>query len=257
MIPKIIHYCWFGHGEMSPLMKKCIKSWKKYCPDYQIIEWNEDNFDINSCVWTKEAYECKKYAFVADYVRLKVLYECGGIYLDADQELLKPIDTFLNLKCFWGFACDFDISAGFIGAELNNPFIFECLNYYNQKIFLRDNVMDLKPNTNIITQLLLNYGLKLNNSYQNVNNVTIFPQNYFCPTYADRADNVIDDNTVSIHHWAMTWRRPSEIKNFKKAKMHSSAWYKTIIFIRYLPNKFIRKCFGNKLIDSIKESLKK
>ena len=103
MIPKTIHYCWFGHGEMSPMMKKCIRSWKKYCPDYEIIEWNEDNFAIDSTVWTKEAYDAKKYAFVADYVRLKVLYEYGGVYLDTDQELIKPIDIFMRHQCFMGF----------------------------------------------------------------------------------------------------------------------------------------------------------
>ena len=103
MIEKKIHYCWFGKGEMKPLMKKCIKSWKKYCPDYEIIEWNEDNFDVNSTLWTKQAYEAKKYAFVSDYVRLKVLYEHGGIYMDTDVEVVKPIDEFLSHDAFCGY----------------------------------------------------------------------------------------------------------------------------------------------------------
>ena len=103
MIPKIIHYCWFGRGEMPKLIKKCIKSWKKFCPDYKIMLWNEDSFDINSTIWTKQAYEAKKYAFVADYVRLYALYNHGGIYLDTDQQLIKKIDCFTEHKAFMGF----------------------------------------------------------------------------------------------------------------------------------------------------------
>ena len=100
MIPKIIHYCWFGKNPLSDLAKKCIDSWKKYCPDYEIIEWNEENFDINSNVYVKEAYDSKKWAFVTDYVRLYALDKCGGIYMDTDVELLKGIDVFLENEAF-------------------------------------------------------------------------------------------------------------------------------------------------------------
>lgn len=103
-IPKVIHYCWFGHDPKPKLAEKCIKSWKKKCPDYKIIEWNEENFDISACpLYVRQAYEAKKWAFVTDYVRLKVVYEHGGIYLDTDVELKKNLDFLLNHKAYFGF----------------------------------------------------------------------------------------------------------------------------------------------------------
>ncbi|MEI3219550.1 MAG: glycosyltransferase [Lachnoclostridium sp.] len=101
MIPKVIHYCWFGRGKMPELANKCIESWKKYCPDYEIIEWNEDNFDINCCPYVKEAYESKRFAFVTDYVRLYAMYTQGGIYMDTDVEVLRNLDEFLIHQGFW------------------------------------------------------------------------------------------------------------------------------------------------------------
>lgn len=103
MIPKIIHYCWFGRGKMPKLALKCLKSWNKYCSDYKVICWNEDNFDINSNQYVKEAYESRKYAFVSDYVRLYALYNYGGVYMDTDVEVIKNIDKFLAEKAFTGF----------------------------------------------------------------------------------------------------------------------------------------------------------
>ena len=103
MIPKIIHYCWFGGKPKPELAEKCIESWKKFCPDYEIVEWNEGNFNINSNLYVKQAYEAKKYAFVTDYVRLYALYTQGGIYMDTDVMVLKPLDEYLNHEAFSGF----------------------------------------------------------------------------------------------------------------------------------------------------------
>lgn len=257
MIEKKIHYCWFGKGEMKPLMKKCLKSWKKYCPDYEIIEWNEDNFDVNSTLWTKQAYEAKKYAFVADYVRLKVLYEYGGVYFDTDQELIKPIASFVNHKAFLGFIDNTDISCGVMGAEKHNSIIKEFLDSYENKSFIQGDVIDTKPNTDIFTQILVRNGLDQNGEYQVVSDIHIYPRTYFCPTSCVDPTNYVSDKTVSIHHWAMTWRKESEKKTFARVKRHQTKWYRTLEKLRYLPNKAVRKIFGDERIDSLKKKLKK
>ncbi len=257
MIEKKIHYCWFGKGELQPLMKKCIRSWKKFCPDYEIIEWNEDNFDVNSTLWTKQAYEAKKYAFVADYVRLKVLYEHGGVYFDTDQELIKPIEPFMNHKAFLGFMNDTDISCGVMGAEKNNEIIKEFLDSYKEKSFVKNDVMNTEANTDVFTKILIKNGLKQNGEYQVVSDIHIYPRTYFCPTSCVDPKNYESEKTVSIHHWAMTWRKKSEIKTFAKVKRHRTKWYRTLEKIRYLPNKAIRKVFGNERIDKLKNKFKK
>ena len=137
-IPKVIHYCWFGKNPLPELAVKCINSWKKYCPDYEIIEWNENNFDLNSVTYVKEAYEAKKWAFITDYVRLFVLYEYGGVYMDTDVELLKPIDSFLTLDAFSGFESSNAVPTGIISSRKNFKFIKELLDYYNDKHFKND-----------------------------------------------------------------------------------------------------------------------
>lgn len=258
MIPKIIHYCWFGQGEMSYLMKKCIKSWKKYCSDYQIIEWNENNFDINSSYWTKEAYEAKKYAFIADYVRLKVLDEYGGIYLDTDQELIKPIDTFLDHKVFMGFMNVSSISMGLIGSEKNHPIIHQLFQYYDNRHFIVGGKQDLNPNTEWVTKILLENGFKQNNNYQILSgDIHIYPQAYFCPTSCVSIEDCSSSETVAIHHWAMTWRTDKAKKDFERVKRHQKKWYRTLEYLRYVPNRIVRKIFGDKNIDALKRKIKK
>ena len=131
MIPKKIHYCWFGRGEKPALAKKCIASWKKYCPDYEIIEWNEDNFDINYNAYTKYCYENKKWAFLSDYVRLLVVYEHGGIYYDTDVEALKSFDDLLTYKAYFGFENEEHINTGIgFGAEKEHTVLKSMLEMY-------------------------------------------------------------------------------------------------------------------------------
>ena len=113
-IPKIIHYCWFGNKQLSEMAKKCIASWKKQCPDYKIIEWNEENFDINCNTYVKEAYREKKWAFVSDVARLHALVNYGGIYMDTDVEVLKSLNVILNNEAIIGFECDSRIQTGFM-----------------------------------------------------------------------------------------------------------------------------------------------
>lgn len=258
MIPKIIHYCWFGRGEMPGIMKKCIKSWKKFCPDWQIVRWDEDSFDVNSTLWTKQAYEAKKFAFVADFVRINVLAEQGGVYLDTDQELIKPLDTFLQHKAFVGFMDKTNVSAGVIGAEAGHPMMLRMLDYYQERPFLKeDGTVDIKPNTNWMTDILLEQGLKLDDSFQQVGDVAVYPQTYFCPTSCVSIEDCSGPDTVALHHWAMTWRTEKAKKDFARVRWHQTKRYKFLIWLRYLPNRIVRKLFGDRAIDILKKKLRK
>ena len=206
MIPKKIHYCWFGGNPLPEFAKKCIESWKKYCPDYEIIEWNENNFDINCCNYVKEAYNAKKWAFVSDVVRLYALVNYGGIYMDTDVEVLKPLDDILSYEAVSGFESETSISTGLMACEKNQPLFFELLHEYDDIHFLKkDGSLDLTTNVTRITNTCLKYGLKLNNSFQIINGFAIFPNDYFCPKdYASKKIN-LTHNTYTIHHFNGSW----------------------------------------------------
>lgn len=210
MIPKIIHYCWFGQTDMPAFALKCIDSWKQYLPDYKLMLWNENNFDVNCSNYTKQAYEARKYAFVSDYVRLFALYNYGGIYLDTDVEVLKPLDEFLETCAFSGFEDETRISTAIIGSEKHGRWIKENIAYYTNKNFIKDNGhMDLSANVITITNNLLSYGLILNNTYQNFEDlITIYPKKYFSPkSYVSKKIELTPD-TYTIHHFADSWSTP-------------------------------------------------
>ena len=220
MIPKKIHYCWFGHGEKPDLAKKCIESWKKYCPDYEIIEWNEDNFDINMNQYVKEAYECKKYAFVTDYVRLYVLYNFGGLYMDTDVEVIKPLDEFLKNEAFSSFENNDYIPTGLMASKKHNIWIKELLKDYDEIHFVNNGKMNLTPNTITITNTTIKkFGLKPVSSYQVLGNgaVTIYPYDYFCPKSHITNEINLTENTCTIHHFSGSWLSKDELlrKNIK------------------------------------------
>ena len=167
MIPKVIHYCWFGGNPLPEDAKKCLASWKKHCPEYEIIEWNESNFDVNSNCYIKEAYEAKKYAFVTDYVRLFVMYEYGGIYMDTDVELVKNLDDFLKNRAFSGFESSNSIPTGIMASVKHFKLFGDLLEYYENRHFLNDDgSYDTTTNTVTITKMCKKYGLVLNNKYQ-------------------------------------------------------------------------------------------
>ena len=255
MIPKIIHYCWFGRGEMPRIMKKCLKSWKKFCPDWEIVRWDEDSFDVDSTLWAKQAYEAKKYAFVADFVRIKALAEQGGVYLDTDQELIKPLEPFLKHRVFLGFMDDKNISAGVIGTEKGHPLMANMLDYYRDRPFLTDSGIDIKPNTNWMTEILTEQGLIMNDQFQMIGDVAVYPQTYFCPTSCVSIENKSGPDTVSLHHWAMTWRTKKAKRDFARVKRHQRKWYRALEWLRYLPNRIIRKLFGDGFMDRLKQKL--
>ena len=209
MIPKVIHYCWFGRGEKNELAKKCIESWKKYCPDYKFKEWNEDNFDINSNQYVKEAYENKKWAFVTDYVRLYALYNEGGVYMDTDVEIIKSIDAFLVNHAFSSFESINKIPTGLMASEKYNVWIKDLLREYDELHFVKDDgSFDLTPNGERITNLSKKeYGLIRNNKLQYLknNSVVIYPLDYFCAKDTKTGVVTITDNTYSIHHFSGSW----------------------------------------------------
>ena len=214
-IPKLIHYCWFGKNEKPEIVNRCIESWHKNLIGYKIIEWNEDNFDINKNLYIKEAYEAKKYAFVSDYVRVFVLYNYGGVYLDTDVEVFKSFDDLLDNDSFWGFEQENYIATSTIGAKKENKIIKDFLLSYNSRTFYKnDGSFDELTNVAIITELLKNYGLVQNGKYQKIKELaTFYPQEYFSPYDYINCRNFKNDNTYCIHHFYKSWLpRSSKIK---------------------------------------------
>lgn len=206
MIPKIIHYCWFGGKQLPREVKKCIKSWKKYCPEYKIVEWNESNTDFKGCKFATDAYNNKEWAFVSDYVRLKVVYDNGGIYLDTDVELLRNIDFLLEEKCF--LATDQHgkrIATGLgFGAEKNNPVIKEMLEVYYYTSFDVNKKMEIQCpilNTNVVKK----YGFEFSTDIRKYSDATVYPPKYFDPLGTGNSQDLLGEDTVSIHHYSASW----------------------------------------------------
>lgn len=217
-IPKKIHLCWFGNGKMDETVRNCIKSWKEKLPDYEMKIWNEENFDINISKYTKDAYKAGKWAFVSDYVRLWILYNEGGIYLDSDVEIIKPLDKFLDDKVFFSFENKYTICTAVIGAEKKNKYIKSLLNYYNDKEFYGKNgKMDLTPNTKIITDILKKEGLKKNGESQVIkSDIHIYRQEYFSPKSYLTGKISSTTNTYAIHHFKGSWIKDDITTRVKK-----------------------------------------
>ena len=200
MIPKIIHYCWFGRGPMPEDNLKCIESWKKFLPDYKLMLWNEDNYDVNSIKFTRQAYQKKKYAFVIDPVRLQLLREHGGIWLDTDIEIIKNLDPLLELPAFMSFESDTLLHTGIVGSEKGAAWTDEYWKYMNRKPFIRWNGrLNKTPSTVIISRILKKRGVKLDNTFQIYDDsLHIFPKDYFCPKDYKTGKITITDNTEVI-----------------------------------------------------------
>lgn len=206
MIPKKIHYCWFGGNPLPEDAQKYLESWKKFCPDYEIIRWDEKSFDVNHLPYVQEAFKAKKWAFITDYVRLYALYNYGGIYMDTDVEVLKSLDSFLELKAFSGFENEENIPTGIMAAEKGLPIIKELMDYYNDIHFINeDGTLNLKTNVEIITEHFQKKGFVGNNQKQVIDDFTIFPKDYFCPKDYKTLKIEITSNTCTIHHFASSW----------------------------------------------------
>ncbi len=209
-IPKTIHYCWFGRGELTPLAKKCIASWRQYFPDYEIKEWNEENFDVNSLPYTADAYKAGKYAFVSDYARFWVLYHYGGVYFDTDVEVIRPMDDVLEKGPFMGFELLGEcpaVNPGLGLAAMPGMFLYmTILNQFERIPFLTDNG-SLNPYTMIpmITDLLKEQGLAGNGKIEPVAGINIYPPDWFNP-FDDATGRLRKtDNTRTIHWFAKSW----------------------------------------------------
>lgn len=237
-IPKVIHYCWFGKGKMPKLAKKCIKSWKKYCPDYEFVLHTEDNFDLTQNLYMREAYEAGKWAFVSDYARLKIIYDNGGIYLDTDVELIKPVDDLVKLGGFMGFDEKGIVATGLgFGAEKGNKIVSEFLKDYDDIPFiLPDGSFDLTPCPDRNTEALKRLGMDTQNKNQTFMDVTFLPDEYLCPMDYYTGKKTITDKTYSIHHYSASWtnsvtKRTTRIKRIIGVKMYNKLY-----------GKFLHKC---------------
>ena len=219
-IPKIIHYCWFGNNEKPKIVKKCIASWKEHLKDYEIKEWNEETFDINSNKFVKEAYEKGMYAFVSDYVRVYALYNYGGVYLDTDVEVFKSFNDLLNNDSFWGFEEKNYIATSTIGCRKGNKLIGEFLECYRNKNFIKESgEIDTLTNVAIVSQILIGKGIEMNGKYQKINGLcTIYPQKYFSPYDYINCYSKQDKESYAIHYFYKSWL-PISVKiksNIKK-----------------------------------------
>lgn len=216
MIPKIIHYCWFGGKEIPDKEKKCIESWKKYCPDYEIKEWNESNYDINKNLYIRQAYEKEKWAFVTDYVRLDVIYQYGGIYFDTDVEIVRNLDDLLYNKAFVGMenvtGKEYSIATGLgFGAGKGNLIIKDWRDEYKNLSFIQeDGTVDLLTTPARTSEYMRKRGFRQENAIQTIDGMVIYPTEYFSPKQYDRKKICVTENTYSIHHYAESWKNDEE-----------------------------------------------
>lgn len=210
MIPKTIHYCWFGHGEMPESAQKCVASWHKFMPDWEYKLWNEDNFDVNQIPYTREAYAAKKYAFVSDYVRLWALCNEGGVYLDTDVEVFMPFDNLLTWSAFAGFEGSKHIPMGtcVMASQPKGVWVKEQLDHYHDRHFIKDDgSFDLMTNVQFITAKMREQGFVQNGKEQDYKDLHVFPVEYFCPRQTT-GEYFRTGNTYCDHLGLGSWTEP-------------------------------------------------
>lgn len=219
---------------MPELALKCIASWHKYLPEYEYKLWNEDTFDINSVPYVKEAYEARKFAFITDYIRLWALNKFGGVYMDTDVEILRPLDEFMKLPAFTGYEASSSMApvTGLMASAANGVWVKEQLAYYDDKHFRRaDGTLDLTPNTITISKIMIDNGFVIDGKYGVYkNDMHVFPVDYFCPLTSTRVLK-LTSNTACIHHFAGSWVERTPWQKFK--------------------NWFFEKVLGRKLTDKL------
>ncbi len=245
MIPKIIHYCWFGGKEMPELARKCLNTWQDKCADYSLMRWDESTFPIDSVPFVKEAYENKKYAFVTDYVRLWAIYTYGGVYMDTDVEVRKPLDSFLEEHAFSGFESYADIPTGIMAGEKGLGIFDELLSYYKDRHFMKeDGTLDLTTNVTIFTETFEKKGLKRDNTKQTIDEFTFYPKVYFCPDDRDLLKR--GEQIYTVHHFAGSWLPEKEIRR-RNSFFYKAKWGT----IRALRNAMI-KILGEKRFEKLR-----
>ncbi len=253
MIPKTIHYCWFGKNPKPEIAKECICSWKKYCPSYEIVEWNEDNYDISLApIYVQQAYKAKKWAFVTDYVRLDVIYKHGGIYLDTDVELKKPLDDLLTYNAYFGFERGNIVATGLgFGAIKGFSFIKDLMSDYLEAKFIND---DGSLNTTTCSRYNLKHfvenGLLINDKKQVLkNDILVLPSIYFAPINLTTGKYRHSKKTYSVHWYSASWFEERFCKDkFREIRKH---------YILKKPNEIMMKILGIKRYEKIKRFLKR
>lgn len=259
MIPKVIHYCWFGEGKKNKLVKKCINSWKKYCPDYKIIEWNEKNYDLSFApLFVRQALEAKQWAFATDYIRLQIVYEHGGIYLDTDVELVKSLDSLLYNKLYFGIQSDFHPATGLgFGAEKGVPFLKELMSTYENCSFIAQDGYDLTPCTERDIHVFLAHGLIMDGTDQMLDGyIHIYPKNTFNPLINGSYLKHLTEDTISIHWYASLWFTKKQKKSFALKRIRKTIDI-IIDYIVHIPNRIGRMLLGSKRYDKLKKTIKK
>lgn len=225
-IPKIIHYVWMGEKEKPPKIKKCMKTWKKHLKDYEFIEWNEGNFDIDSNLFVKKMYEKKKWAFVSDYIRAYAVFNYGGVYLDTDVFVIEKLDTLLENKAFVGFEDpEYPFTAVF-GAEKGHPFVKDLLDYYNE-LDIEGNFED--NNTISVSKLLIDkYGCKTGNFEQTLNTgIKVYKDNILCNP---------SENSLTVHVFLGSWLKNGGFKHrfHEFLRMQLNSKFKIMLYCRYV-----------------------
>jgi len=240
-IPKILHFCWFSEEEYPALVKKCMESWVRNCPDFKIVKWNLENFDVNMARYSSEAYSAGKFTFLSDFVRLYALYEFGGVYADSDVEILKPLDRFLSHGGFIGFESLDALNPAFWGCEPKHPIVGKLLEVYSSRAFLlEDGSLDLTPMPAYITPIISDtFGLKRDGSYQVLDgDFHVYPQDYFSPKDLQTGKVRLTPNSYAVHHFAGSWL-PSEAKI-----------YRSVLWMAY-------KFLGEGVTDSLRDIRRK
>lgn len=255
-IPKVIHYCWFGDGPKTDLVLHCIDSWKKYAPHCNIVEWNESNYDITKNLYMNQAYKAKRWGFVPDYARLDLVYRYGGIYFDTDVELIRSIDELFTGNGFMGFeqanhrgVYYVNTGSGF-GANKNDSVIESLLEEYESLSFYkRDGSENLQPSPFYNSNALKRIGLRLDNSYQTIGDITVFPYDFFCPVNWKTHKCVITENTYSIHHFDASWLTKQEKLRRKRERY--------LDYIIHTPNRAVMSLLGEERYKDLKKRMKK
>ena len=259
MIPKTIHYCWFGGNPLPPMAEKCIASWKRFCPDYEMVRWDESNYDLTSAPeYVRQAYERKKWAFVTDYVRLQIVYENGGVYLDTDVELKKSLDSLRDNRAYFGFEDGKYVNTGLgFGSEAHHPLLREMMDdYIGIPFVLPDGSLDQTPCPQRNTDVFLRHGLKQDDSMQLLEDgVLILPSRFLCPIDNRTRRKKMSKDVISVHHYSASWQDEKLNKRWRKLQ-NSQRREDAIYRITHIPNNIAIKLLGAEKYERLKKKLK-
>lgn len=259
MIPKVIHYCWFGGAPKPKSVLQCINSWKKQCPDFEIREWTEKDFDVTQNEYTRQAYEARAWGFVPDYIRLWIIYNNGGIYLDTDVQILKSFEPLLQHKAYAGFEDSKHVNFGQgFGAEKGNPFIYAHMRMYEDLRFVNeDGSFNKTPSPLYTTQCLVKHGLQQGvKEIQELEDITIYPAEYFCPRDLHTGITTVTEHTYSIHQFDASWYS-GEDQEKKKERWEQVRRQGRKEYWKYLPNRIMLKLLGEARYEKVKGMFKK